>query len=377
MATEKKIRQVLDLLTTQPTMQVESLQPAARSHTRSLRDIILNQDNIVGVGISQKISHGKKEDQLALTFYVEKKIPLKDLTADQAIPPTVPEALSGKTAIPTDVFVVGRLVPQAGALQPLVTRHPVQPGYSIGHKNITAGTLGAVVIKGKEIFLLSNSHVLADSGQGKKGDAILYPGPDDGGKDPDDLVALLEKFQPFENSIKFVNEVDCAIAKPTTEGLAKINRQIKDLGLPKGTIRAKRGMKIVKVGRTTNKTEGEIKDVNFRTQITYEGVGKIGFVEQILCTRYSQGGDSGALVLDKASGKAVGLHFAGSDEGSICNPIDKVLKAMGVQLVLKEDKKKVQKIIAKKIAPKAAPKKAVAKNTAPKRSAPKKKAKKR
>jgi len=226
----------------------------------------------------------------------------------------------------------------------------VQPGYSIGHKNITAGTLGAVVMKGKEIFLLSNSHVLADSGLGKPGDAILYPGPDDGGKDPDDLVALLEKFHPFEKSIKFVNEVDCAIARPTTEGLAKINRQIKDLGLPKGTIKPKRGMKIVKVGRTTSKTEGEIRDINFRTQITYEGVGKIGFVEQILCTRYSQGGDSGALVLDKATGRAVGLHFAGSDEGSICNPIDKVLKAMGVQLVLKEDKKKVQTLISKKIA---------------------------
>jgi len=353
MASEQKIRQVLDLLTVAPAAQAESLRavhpPAAREHSKSLRDLILLQDNIVGVGISEKISKGKKVNKLALTFYVEKKIPLQDLRASDAIPPTVPESISGKTAIPTDVVVVGKIRPQG---DPFITRHPVQPGFSIGHKNITAGTLGAVVMKGKDIFLLSNSHVFADSGLGKKGDAILYPGPADGGIDPADRVAILEKFHPFVNTLKFVNEVDCAIARPTAAGLAKINRQIKDLGLPKGTIKAKRGMKIVKVGRTTRKTIGEIKDVNFRTQITYEGIGKIGFLEQIFCTRYSEGGDSGALVLDQATGKAVGLHFAGSEEGSMCNPIDTVLKHMGVKLVLKDNVGAVKKVLAKKKAAK-------------------------
>jgi hypothetical protein len=170
--------------------------------------------------------------------------------------------------------------------------------------------------------------------------------------------------------VQFVNEVDCAIARPTAAGLAKINRQIKDLGFPKGTIKAKRGMKIVKVGRTTRKTVGENKDVNFRTQITYDGVGKIGFMEQIFCTRYSEGGDSGALVLDKATGKAVGLHFAGSEEGSMCNPIDTVLKHMGVQLVLKDDVAVVKKVIAKKVV--AVKKKAVKKKTPVKKKASKK-----
>jgi hypothetical protein len=364
MASEQKIRQVLDLLTIAPAAQAESLRAvqnsAAREHSKSLRDQILLQDNIVGVGISEKVSKGKKVKKLALTFYVEKKIPLHDLRASEAIPATVPESISGPSAIPTDVVVVGKIRPQGN---PFITRHPVQPGFSIGHKNITAGTLGAVVMKGKEIFLLSNSHVFADSGLGKKGDAILYPGPADGGIDPTDIVAILEKFHPFVNTVQFVNEVDCAIARPTAAGLAKINRQIKDLGFPKGTIKAKRGMKIVKVGRTTRKTVGEIKDVNFRTQITYDGVGKIGFMEQIFCTRYSEGGDSGALVLDKATGKAVGLHFAGSEEGSMCNPIDTVLKHMGVQLVLKDDVAVVKKVIAKKIAVK---KKAVKKKAAKK-----------
>ena len=331
MATEKKIKQVLDVLTNPVVNKAETLEPSAKGHISKLRQLILQQDNIVAVGISEKVSNGKKLNKLALTFYVEKKIHLQELRADQAIPPTIPEAISGAQAIPTDVVVIGRIFPEAS---PLVTHHPVQPGYSIGHKDITAGTLGAIVTNGTNLFLLSNSHVLANSGQGKKGDAILYPGPDDGGKNPEDMVAVLEKFHPFVKTDNFVNEADCAIARPTAAGLSKIKQQIKDIGLPKGVVKPKRGMKIIKVGRTTGKTVGEIKDVHFRTQIEYEGIGKLGFIEQIFCTRYSKGGDSGSLVLDKASGMAVGLHFAGADGGSVCNPIQTVLRHLGVRLVV-------------------------------------------
>lgn len=41
------------------------------------------------------------------------------------------------------------------------------------------------------------------------------------------------------------------------------------------------------------------------------------------------------MVIDKATGRAVGLHFAGADGGSVFNPIDEVLKALGVKLVTK------------------------------------------
>ena len=49
--------------------------------------------------------------------------------------------------------------------------------------------------------------------------------------------------------------------------------------------------------------------------------------------RYTKGGDSGSLVLDQATGKAVGLHFAGAKKGSVFNPIGEVLSALGVKLV--------------------------------------------
>lgn len=368
MASEKSIEKVLDFLTSAPQSEVAALSVGGGgAHARAMRRIV-GTKNVVAVGIGEKISKGKGTGKLALTFYVEKKVSLKKLKAEMAIPPTVPESLSGPEAIPTDVVVLGKLVPEAN-----IKRHPVEPGNSIGHVEITAGTFGAVVSKGSNFFILSNSHVLAKSGTAKVGDSIVYPGDLDGGVNPADLVATLAGFVKFTTGGSFVNSVDCAIAKPTAARLAELVSEIKGLGVPKGTIKPVRGMKVVKVGRTTGKTTGEIRDVHFRFVLNYDGVGEVGFVDQILCTRYTQPGDSGSLVVDRASGKAVGLHFAGASGGSVFCPIDKVLSALGVTLVTKHiggpqaaTAKKAAKKSSKKSAKKSAkktPKKAAKKSS--------------
>lgn len=335
MASEKSLLRALDLLTVAPQSELESLGDGGSYHAKHMRRIV-DSKNVVAVGISEKVSKGKGTGKLALTFYVEKKIPLEKLSAKEALPATLPESVSGPQAIPTDVKVIGRIRLEVNAV-----RKPVQPGNSIGHLDVTAGTLGAFVKKGSQLMILSNSHVLANSGKGKKGDDILYPGKADGGKKPKDLVAKLTDFVQFTTGGGFVNRVDCAVATPLENRVADIKEKIKGLYLPKGTIKAKRGMEITKVGRTTGKTSGRVLDVNFRTTVNYPGVGHVGFIDQVLCTRYTQGGDSGSLVIDKKSRKAVGLHFSGSPpEGggrgsSIFNPIGEVLEALGVKLVTK------------------------------------------
>ena len=359
MASEKAILRVLDLLTVATQAKVETLGLEATPQAKSMRKIV-GTKNIVAVGISEKIKKGKGTGKLSLTFYVEKKVPLSKLKADKLIPPTVPESLSGPEAIPTDVVVIGKIVPEIN-----VTRNPIQPGNSIGHVNVTAGTLGAIVSRGNTLHLLSNSHVLADSGLAKNGDSIIYPGKADGGAMPADLVAKLSGFKKFVTGGDFVNRVDCAIAKPTAARLPDVVSQIKGFIVPKGTIAPKRGMAVVKVGRTTGKTKGEIRDVNFRFTLTYPGVGEVGFIDQVLCSRYTKGGDSGSIVIDEATGRAVGLHFAGANGGSVFNPIDDVLSALGIKLVTKSIGQ-----------PQAAPKKGKSKKSASKKSTSKKSAKK-
>jgi hypothetical protein len=333
MASEKSLLRALDLLTITPHYEAAGLSLGASDHVSNIKRIV-DSKNVVAVGISEKEAYGKQTGKLALTFYVKKKVPLNKLRADEAVPSALPEVISGPHAITTDVKVIGDIRPELH-----IARRPVQPGNSVGHWRSMGGTLGAFVKRGKQLMMLSNSHVLANSGKAKKGDDIIYPGKPDGGKKPADLVGELADFIQFKLGGEFVNRVDCAIAAPLESRLEDIKTAIKVLGLPKGVIKARRGMRITKFGRTTGRTTGEVLDVNFRTTITYQGVGVVGFIDQVLCTRYTEPGDSGSLVIDKATGRAVGLHFSGSaatgesSGSSIFNPIAEVLRALNVRLV--------------------------------------------
>lgn len=338
MPSEKTLLRTLDMLTVAPQAEIGGLEMGATARVDTVKNII-DGENIVAVGISEKISDEVQTGTLAVTFYVDRKKPLKELSGDEVIPPAL---LLDVTAppCPTDVVAIGQ--PQLEA--PRVRRKPVQPGFSIGHPDITAGTLGAIVKNSDgKLCLLSNSHVLANSGTGKKGDKILYPGKLDGGSllNDADVIAELMDFVAFQLGGAMVNRVDCAIAVPLPAHLAQLVSEIEEIGLPKGILKPKRGMTVVKSGRTTAKTEGEIRDVNFRMAINYpNGLGKVGFLDQVYCTRYTEGGDSGSLVIEKVSGKAVGLHFAGYPDshgalGSVFNPIQDVLSALKVKLVTK------------------------------------------
>ena len=321
MATSKEIVHVLDLLT---TAGPEALVPEVAQPALQLRKLI-GSKNIVAVGVGEKVTNGKGTRTLALRFYVKRKLSLRKLKAADAIPPAVHPALTvTKTAVQTDVIVLGPLRLDGKA---------IRPGDSVGHVKSTAGTFGALVRHNKQLEVLSNSHVLARSGKAKKGDAILSPGKADGGKSPQDVVARLSRFKKFVTGGAFVNRADCAVAKPLATRLGDFTPNIPGVGVPRGTITPKRGMKIVKVGRTTGKTVGVVHDIHFRVVFPYEGVGSVGFLDQVLCSRYSAPGDSGALVLDRKTKRAVGLHFAGATEGSVFSPIGAVLEALGLTLV--------------------------------------------
>ena len=94
-------------------------------------------------------------------------------------------------------------------------------------------------------------------------------------------------------------------------------------------------MTVVKRGRTTGQTEGVIQDINFRVILNYDEVGAIGFLDQVLCTRYTKPGDSGSLVVDKTSGKIVGLHFAGANGGSVFSPMRPVARALRFKFAIR------------------------------------------
>lgn len=314
------LKVVLDACTAPPAQEavLEALaRPEAAETTGHLRDVIA-QPNVVAVGIAEKERRGRQTGELALTFYVESK---KDVAEAEAVPEVVPPTVSGRE-LPTDVVEIGKLVPEVQA-----GRTPIQPGFSVGHPNITAGTLGAVIGPARSPRILSNSHVLADSGRAAIGDPILFPAPDDQGQDPGDVIGTLTQIVPFVTGGQFVNHMDVAVATIAPGRRGELRSRIPTLGIvPSGTTDPVRGMQIVKVGRTTGLTRGTVRDVNFRFVLDYGAGGIVGFLDQVFCTRYSAGGDSGSLVIEETTGKAVGLHFAGANGGSVFSPIRPILR---------------------------------------------------
>lgn len=325
-STPASLLRALDLLTVAPEPQIETLGAPRSSHFARVRSIT-ESDNVVAVGISEKESDGERTGELSVCFYVRKKLPPNKVRASDALPPVL--NAPGDKAVFTDVKEIGTLAPEIAKKS-----KPLQSGFSVGHVRSTAGTLGAIVKRGGKLYLLSNSHVLARSGSAALGDPIVYPGPADGGKVPANLVARLSDFSRFDTSGTLVNRVDAALAEVERSRLEGIEFDIDKATAPFATIAPQRGMHVAKAGRTTGKTRGEVIDVNFRFVLEYSGLaGKVGFIDQVLCTRYTDAGDSGAIVVDADSGKIVGLHFAGAEGGSVFNPIRPVMSALKFNFV--------------------------------------------
>ncbi len=303
--------------------------------------------NIVGVGVGEKLSEGGPTGVPALTFLVKVKYPPSQLSAKGLIPPTV-------DGIPTDVVEVGVLRPVAARKKaakaaapassppdPKVRIRPAAPGSSIGFRDpgdafVMAGTFGALVADDKGVYILSNNHVLADENQLALGSPIFQPGLLDGGNPTKDQVATLTRFIPIDTSAD--NKVDCAIAQALRPDL--VTNAILQIGAPTGSAEAAFDMNVHKFGRTSGYTAGRIASIDTDVTIQYEA-GPVFFAGQITIdslpgtkssSPFSKAGDSGSLIVERSTGKAVGLLFAGSDARTIANHIGDVLEALAVRL---------------------------------------------
>lgn len=332
--------------------------------------ILLNKANVVSVGYGHKVVDGKKTNDICLIVGVTKKVKKETLSKRDLVPLSV----DGAT---TDVIEAGiiRALPKGkkkvevqSTVDPTKKFRPSMPGISIGHHSITAGTFSCVVRKNGQRFILSNNHILAASNDAEIGDAIYQPGPYDGGSSSDRLAAL-EDFVPiaFEggedppaptcpiskgvvatanfiakmlgrktrlvaistSSLSGPNYVDAAIARPDND--IDIIDEIVQIGIPTGIIAANLGMPIQKYGRTTQYTTSEVLQMNTTVTVSY-GTNKLAlFQGQIVAGNMSDGGDSGSAILDM-NGKLTGLLFAGSNQITVFNPIQKVFELLGISL---------------------------------------------
>ena len=217
---------------------------------------------------------------------------------------------------------------------------PVPIGVSGGQPDVTAGTIGARVSDGGRTFALSNNHIFANRNDANPGDDILQPGRIDGGTDPANSIGTLHAFEPLRFCKALTcpaNRIDAAIALTSSDNLGT-STPPDGYGEPRTkTVTATLGQTVQKYGRTTGLTTGLVSGINATINVNYN-TGTVRFVDQILISdgRFSQGGDSGSLVVTESSGRndrrPVGLLFAGSNTHTIANPIDLVLDRFDVQI---------------------------------------------
>ena len=335
---------------------------------------LMSRSNVVATGVGFKVVNGQETNDLSIICSVVEKKPVSALSAAEIIPAQV-------QGVPTDIVETGVIT----AFQdPKDRLRPSPSGVSLGHFAITAGTLGCLVRKNGEWYILSNNHVIANSNDASIGDAILQPGPTDGGRNSADRIATLAEFIPinfpgggsgggtgggdggggdggggggggggcrfFGNSsgdnnngpggwtaseapavqVQAVdNLVDAAIARPTDQQIVK--NEILNIGTIQGSAPGQLGMGVKKMGRTTGLTTGTIQQIDVTVSVSYGSAGVATFTDQLMAGAMSQGGDSGSAVLDN-NNRIVGLLFAGSTTTTIINRIENVFSALGVSL---------------------------------------------
>ena len=320
-------------------------------------ETLLAKENVVGVGMGYKTIGRTKSNDLCLVVMVQQKITRAGLKPESLVPSEV-------DGVPTDVIQVGELRAQQARTDRF---RPAPGGVSIGHYQISAGTLGVIVRdrNSGDRLILSNNHVLANSNDARVGDPIIQPGGADGGNVNQDTIARLERFCPIDfgeqsggcniaaayagfgnvlaalagsrhrlnvlqRNQQAANTVDAAVARPINDG--DVLDEILAIGTVSGKVQGVLGMPVRKSGRTTELTTGEINVIDATVNVSYGSGRTATFENQFVAGPMSQGGDSGSLVVAADSLQAVGLLFAGSSQSTIFSPIQLVLDCLDVEI---------------------------------------------
>ncbi len=284
------------------------------------------------------------------------------------------EGAPGKTEAEILLNTAGVSSNPAAHQGPLATLMPL--GSSGGNNNdfdakgntiadCCSGTLGALIQdnSGKQ-YLLSNNHVLARSDHASVGDAIVQPGLIDNnctpsGEGPGTVpVGALTAWVPLKSAQTNADAAIAQVASRTVES----SGEILELGARQadGTLAAAPpgisstggkgeaaalAMRVAKSGRTTGLTCARVSAIGLDVAVDYYRdcaetrpyLSKV-FTNQIAISgdRFSDAGDSGALVVDANNAEPVGLFFAGATDAAgvgqgVANPAGDVLTELAAQ----------------------------------------------
>ncbi len=295
-----------------------------------------NDPNIVGLAYGRREAHGEKTEQPALVVYVGKKTSRKFLPPSRLLPRKVHV---GGDCIEVDVVETGFFYASAFTAR----ERPAPSGISVGNANSpSAGTLGCLVLDNTDgsLNILSNNHVLARHNAAAVGESIVQPGIFDGGSNPADQIATLNRFvtinatgSTVDGAIARVNNVgdvvdqmkdnlmpvaspdhpavglhfagSCSrsLMNPIADVLNQLNIRFPNTaaGATQPISAARVGMNVEKVGRTTEYTTSTVQEIDVTVSLNYN-FGTATLDNQIATAWMGDQGDSGSLVCQGGEG---------------------------------------------------------------------------
>lgn len=329
---------------------------------------LMKWPNVVGVGVGRKTKKMERTDTQAVVVFVTQKVPEASLRSHELIPRQLGDDVL------TDVVEVGEVKALAPSTEEIAHRHgrlrPAIGGISVGHRRVTAGTLGSAVCDARTgaPLILSNNHVLANTsagndGRARVGDPILQPAVYDGGEEPDDVIGTLKRFVPIylqapetscptavgvqrglnallqifvpDYQVQFRrigrrdNLVDAAVAEP--DDIDALSFDIMGVGELQGARQPREGLKVRKSGRSSGLNEGSITALDVTIRVNMGDVGEALFTDQIITDPIANPGDSGSVLVDDDN-LVVGLLSAGSSRISVSGRIDHVFNLLEITL---------------------------------------------
>lgn len=309
---------------------------------------LMNNPNVAGVAT------GLSDDGQLCILVFTKTAATTDPKAKTVTARTIPAQLEG---VPVVIEVTGEFRAMKGRTSGHTAKQtpPIQLGtsggwgYDLANGYCCSGTLGSLIQKGGNQYILSNYHVFwgdivagGNSRVATAGDPVIQPGMVDISCNAANAqnVANLSG----EGSLPGAN-LDAGYAQIIT-GMVRTDGAILEIGtLSSQTVGTSIGQAVKKSGRTTGLTRSKVSGLNATISVQYETecAGTVAFTKtftgQIIVTNkrsaFLNSGDSGSLMVEDVTTnpRAVGLLFAGSNTLAVANPIGVVLAWAGATMV--------------------------------------------
>jgi len=292
---------------------------------------------IHGTGVGPRVVLGALTGDLAVRCYVLQKLPRRSLSRHLQLPVTV-------DGIPVDVIEAAPACVHVEKPFQQQQCDPLRSGISTGRAGGTFGTLGAFCRStrqgdlSQDVLALSNHHVFTDL-LDATGGPVYQPGPSDAVGALREIGTVRRSWHVEPGTTE--NRIDAAVAILKADVPHDVD--IPSIGRLRGRRDAQRGFMACKFGRTTRLTEGVITDIACRQFVGLDPLGSAQalFVEQIRVDAvagagsFGGGGDSGALLMEKDTGMAIGLYFAGAIDGSygLANHMSAVCERLDIELL--------------------------------------------